>query len=117
MPQLERVPAANLRIMDASGQSLDVISAGQQVQIVSDVKNYRDHTQEFVYLVQIQDSDGFTVALGGISGTLEAGQSFSPAVSWMPIKADTYDATAFLWESVDNPIALLPPVSTGITVS
>lgn len=117
MPQLEKVPAANLRIADASGQSLDAISAGRQVQIISDVKNYWDRTQAFVYLVQVQDSDGFTAALGGISGILEAGQSFSPAVSWMPSKADAYDATAFLWESVDNPVALLPPVSTAITAS
>ena len=116
VPPLERAPAANLRIVDAFGNSLDTVSVDQQVQITADLANGQDREQQFAYLVQIQDGNGVTVSLAWITGSLSAGQSFSPALSWIPTEAGTYSATAFVWESVDNPTALSPPVSTTITV-
>ena len=117
VPPLERAPATNLRIVDAFGNSLDAVSADQQVQIVADLANGQDRSQAFAYLVQVQDANGVTVALSWISGTLEAGQSLSPSTSWIPSDAGAYTATAFVWESVDNPTALSPPVTTDINVS
>jgi len=67
-------------------------------------------------LVQIQDGNGITVSLSWITGSLSAGQSFSPSVSWIPKEPGTYTATAFHWISIDNPTAISPPVSTRITV-
>ena len=116
VPPLERAPAASLRTVDAFGNSLDVVSVDQQVQISADLANGQDREQSFAYLVQIQDGNGVTVALAWITGSLSEGQSFSPALSWIPTQAGTYTATAFVWESVDNPTALSPPVSTTITV-
>ena len=116
VPPLERAPAANLRTVDAFGNSLDTVSVDQQVQISADLANGQDREQTFAYLVQIQDGNGVTVSLAWITGSLSAGQSFSPALSWIPTDAGTYTATAFVWESVDNPTALSPPVSTTVTV-
>jgi hypothetical protein len=117
VPPLERAPAANLRTVDAFGNSLDSVSVDQQVQISADLANGQDREQSFAYLVQIQDGNGVTVSLAWITGSLSAGQSFSPALSWIPTDAGTYTATAFVWESVDNPTALSPPVSTTVNVS
>jgi hypothetical protein len=105
-----------LRTVDAFGNSLNSVSVDQQVQISADLANGQDKEQSFAYLVQIQDGDGVTVSLAWITGSLSSGQSFSPALSWIPTTAGTYTATAFVWESVDNPTALSPPVSTSITV-
>ncbi len=116
VPPLERAPAANLRVVDSFGNSLDTVSVDQQVQISADLGNGQDREQPFAYLVQVQDDNGVTVHLAWITGSLSAGQSFSPALSWIPTQAGTYTATAFVWESVDNPTALSPPVSTTITV-
>ncbi|MCV0431016.1 hypothetical protein [Nitrosopumilus sp.] len=117
VPPLERAPAANLRTVDAFGNSLDAVSVDQQVQISADLANGQDREQSFAYLVQIQDGNGVTVSLAWITGSLSAGQSFSPALSWIPTQAGTYTATAFVWESVDNPTALSPPVSTTVSVN
>ena len=117
VPPLERAPAANLRTVDAFGNSLDTVSVDQQVQISADLANGQDREQSFAYLVQIQDGNGVTVSLAWITGSLSAGQSFSPALSWIPTNAGTYTATAFVWESVDNPTALSPPVSTTVSVN
>jgi len=117
VPPLERAPAANLRTVDAFGNSLNAVSVDQQVQISADLANGQDKEQAFAYLVQIQDGNGVTVSLAWITGQLSSGQSFSPALSWIPTNAGTYTATAFVWESIDNPTALSPPVSTTISVS
>lgn len=116
VPPLERAPAANLRTVDAFGNSLNSVSVDQQVQISADLANGQDREQSFAYLVQIQDGDGVTVSLAWITGSLSSGQSFSPALSWIPTEGGSYTATAFVWESVDNPTALSPPVSTTISV-
>lgn len=112
-----RGPAPSLQILDVSGNGLGIISAGQQVQIVSYLSNPQDRAQMFAYFVQIQDSDGTVVSLAWLSGALEAGQEIRPAISWMPTEAGTYIATSFVWESVDSPTPLLYPLQTGITVS
>ena len=117
VPPLERAPIASCRVVDAFGNTLSNVSVDQQVQITCDLSNGQDREQAFAYLVQIQDNNGVTVSLAWITGSLSAGQSFSPALSWIPEQAGAYDATTFVWESVDNPTALSPPVSTPITVN
>jgi hypothetical protein len=117
VPPLERAPAANARVVDAFGNALGSVSVDQQVQITADLANGQDREQSFAYLVQVQDGNGVTVSLAWITGSLSAGQSFSPALSWIPESSGSYTATVFVWESVDNPTALSPPVSVTITVN
>lgn len=115
-PPLERAPAANARVVDAFGSSVAEVSVDQQVQIAADVSNGQSGDQAFAYLVQVQDSDGVTVSLAWITGSLTAGQSMSPALSWTPSTSGSYTATVFVWESVDNPTALSPTTSVDIDV-
>jgi len=115
-PPLERAPAANARVVDAFGSSVAEVSVGQQVQIAADVSNGQSADQAFAYLVQVQDGDGVTVSLAWITGSLTAGQSMSPALSWTPGDSGSYTATVFVWESVDNPTALSPTTSVSIDV-
>ena len=117
VPPLERAPIVSCRVVDAFANTLSSVSVDQQVQITCDLANGQDREQQFAYLVQIQDGNGVTVQLAWITGVLAPGQSFSPAQSWIPDAAGSYDATAFVWESVDNPTALSPPVTTPITVN
>ena len=117
VPPLERAPATNLRIVDTFGSSIDAVSIDQQVQITADLSNGQDRDQDFAYLIQIQDSDGVTVSLSWIAGSLSPGQSFSPSASWTPTSVGTYDVTAFVWESIDNPTALSPPLTIDVSVN
>jgi len=116
VPPLERAPVANARVVDAFGNSLAEVSVDQQVQIEADLSNGSDGEQAFAYLVQVQDGDGVTVSLAWITGSLAAGQSLSPALSWIPDASGTYEATVFVWESVDNPTALSDTTSVSIQV-
>lgn len=116
VPPLERAPAGNLRAVDAFGNSIDTISLGQQIQVEVDVANGQDREQDFAYLLQVQDENGVTVKLTWVTGTLTSGQQFTSAASWIPQIGGDYKATAFVWESVNNPTALSPPVSTTLIV-
>ena len=117
VPPLERAPATNLKSVDAFGNSLSSVQVDQQIQVTADLGNGQERSQDFAYLLQVQDQDGVTVSLSWITGSLNPGQAFAPAVSWIPTQVGTYEATVFVWESVDNPTALSPPVTTTITVS
>ena len=117
VPPLERAPISNLRVVNSFGNTLDTVNVDQQVQVTATLNSGQDLEQAFAYLVQIQDANGVTVALAWIQGTLGPAQAFDPALSWTPTTAGTYTATAFAWESIDNPTALSPPAEFQITVS
>ena len=117
VPPLERAPVSNLRTVDSFGGSIDTVSIDQQVQISADLVNGQDKQQLFAYLIQVQDGNGVTVSLAWILGELEPGQALSPAVSWIPTDAGTYTATAFVWESIENPTALSPPLEITVSVN
>ena len=117
VPPLERAPASNPAIVDAFGNALDTVCVECQVQITADLSNGQDRAQVFAYIVQIQDQNGVTVALSWITGSLAPGQAFTPAQSWTPSASGTYTVQIFVWESVNNPTALSPPVTTTAIVS
>ncbi len=118
VPPLERAPASNPRIVDSFGNAINgTVKSGQQIQVTADLTNGQDRDQPFAYLVQIQDANGVTVSLSWITGTLTSGQSLNPAQSWTPSVTGTYTAQIFVWQSIDNPNALSPPLSTTITVA
>ncbi len=118
VPPLERAPASNPRIVDSFGNAITgAVKSGQQIQVTADLTNGQDRDQPFAYLVQIQDANGVTVSLSWITGTLTAGQSLNPAQSWTPQSSGTYTAQTFVWQSIDNPNALSPPLTTTINVA
>ena len=117
VPPLERAPINSLRAVDTFDNSIGSPSVGQQVVITADLSNGQDRDQDFIFLIQVQDENGITVSLNWVLGTLAADQSFSPGASWTPTEAGTYDVTAFVWESIDNPTALSPTATIALTVN
>ena len=99
MTQLDRVDITNPRLVNAFGSEIsDQVNVNQQVQISADVKNNQEKSQKFVYIVQVKNQDGIIVSLGWISGSLNPGQTFSPALSWTPKISDVYTAEIFVWD-------------------
>ncbi len=97
-------------------QDEDMIKVDQQVMIVADLSNGQDKDQKFAYMIQIRDENGVVVSLSWLTGSLTPRQTFSPALSWTPIFAGTYTIQIFVWESVNNPDALSPPLSLVVEV-
>ncbi|MDE1764614.1 MAG: hypothetical protein KGH88_10300, partial [Thaumarchaeota archaeon] len=43
-------------------------------------------------------------------------QTLTPSVSWTPTEAGKYTVQVFVWQSINNPNALSPPVSAELTI-
>jgi len=117
-PPLERAPASNFMILDTQKNPIkdNLVAVNQQIRLVSDLENQMDRIQPFAYLVQIQNEQNQVESLSWLTGNLTSFQKLSPSVTWIPFKEGTYTATVFVWESVDNPTALSPPISMELFV-
>ena len=93
------------------------VPVNKQVQIAADVSNGQDRDQSFAYLVQIKDQNSVVVQLSWLTGTLTPGQSLNPSQSWTPTSPGSYTAEIFVWDSINNPDALSPPLSMTIAVT
>ena len=93
------------------------VPLNKQVQITVDVSNGQNRDRSFAYLVQIKDQNDVVVQLSWLTGTLTPGQSLNPSQSWTPTTRGTYIAEIFVWDSINNPDALSPPLSMNIAVT
>lgn len=115
-PPLERVPATDLRLYNTKGNQITELAIDQQVEIITDLRSSEDRPQKFAYLAQITNEKNETVLLSWIDGILDPLQALSPSISWIPNRPGQYMATVFVWESVENPTALSPPLSIDLKV-
>jgi len=96
---LDRIDIKNPRLVNSFGSKIsNQINVNQQVQITADIKNNQEKTQQFVYIVQVKNQNGIIITIGWISGLLNPGQTFSPALSWTPKTSDEYTAEIFVWD-------------------
>ena len=116
VPPLERVVVSNLGVVDALGSAVDSVSVGQQVNIAADLASAQSRSQDYAYLLQIQNMDGVTVHLSWAASSLAGFGGANVSQSWTPDEAGSYTATVFVWESLTNPTALSPQNSIDITV-
>lgn len=117
-PPMERAPASNLQVFDIHKKPIsdNEILVNQQISLVSDLENQMDRNQPFAYLVQIQNNQDQVESLSWITGNLTASQKVQPGVTWIPFEKGKYTATVFVWESVNNPTALSPPIQMELLV-
>jgi hypothetical protein len=105
------------RVLTKMQNGIWQVPVDKQIQITADVSNGQDKDQPFAYIVQIKDQTGVVKQLSWLTGTLTAGQSLSPSQSWTPTTTGSFTAEIFVWNSIDNPDALSPPLTMNITVT
>ncbi len=88
----------------------------EQIMIMADISNNQDIPQNFAYLTQVKNEQDIVISLSWLTGSLSPRQSFSPAQSWTPVETGTFQIQVFVWESIDNPEALSPPLSMIVNV-
>ena len=89
----------------------------EQIMIMADISNNQDVQQNFAYITQVKNDKDVVISLSWLTGSLSPRQSFSPAQSWIPNESGNYHIQVFVWESIDNPEALSPPLSMTVKVS
>ena len=89
----------------------------EQIMIMADISNNQDTQQNFAYITQVRNDDNVVISLAWLTGSLSPRQSFSPAQSWIPDEPGVYHIQVYVWESIDNPSALSPPLSMIVNVN
>ena len=114
----QRAEIKNPHLANSFGETVSQnVNTNQQVQISADVANKQSTSQVFVYIVQIEGSNGVVHKITWISASLNAGQTLSPAISWTPNRPGSYVANMYVWDSIKDANALAVPISYKITVS
>jgi len=89
----------------------------EQIMIMTDISNNQDVQQNFAYITQVKNDNGVVISLSWLTGSLSPRQTFSPTQSWIPTESGIFHIQIFVWEGIDNPDALSPPLSMTVSVS
>jgi hypothetical protein len=85
------------------GDGIEEIVTGQPVIVQTMVTNNLNEEQPFVYILQVKDSEGFTVMLTWIKGTMNASADLDAGISWTPEDSGNYTVEVFVWKSLEDP--------------
>jgi hypothetical protein len=107
IPVERKVTITEMRITDQKGNQVTDINAGQQTIFRSTIQSSMNVKQQYSYILQIKDSNGYTVMLSWISGELEAKRFANASIAWIPESIGKYTVGIFLWESMQKPVPLM----------
>ncbi len=105
-PFVDKVGLSDTDTVDAFGSRIQQLFVGQQMLLQSVLANNQEVPQDFVYIMRVTDSEGFTVQLSWIQGILRPEQSFTVAQSWLPEDGGVFTVQILVWESMTNPVPL-----------
>lgn len=117
IPPIERIDNSFIKLSDSFGNELNSFSINNQLQIVGTITNSQEHKQSFVYFFQVKNSDDSTESIAWIRGELNAHQTLDVSQSWIPKKSGDYEIQTYVWNSINDPTALGPEMSTMISVN
>jgi len=104
------------RIIDAEGKETKDVPKNQDIEISSEISNFGKQDQNFVFIVQIKNSDDIVVSLNWIKGTIFSGVTLEPSLKWTPDELGVYTTEIYLWDNLDDLQALNSPISTTFVV-
>jgi hypothetical protein len=116
IPSLEKLTNSQITLTDSSGKPLESFQANNRIQIVGSISNEQLFDQKFVYLVQIKDHDDSVVSLSWMSGELSGYQNLDVSQSWLPKNSGEFLIESFVWNSLEDQIALSQSMSTIIII-
>lgn len=118
IPVQQKITLIDTRLAESTGKPLKEASIGQEVVASSIIQSRVSSDLKYAYIVQVKDSDGFTVALSWISGILKPQRSADARVAWIPDSSGQYTVEIFVWQDLLKPVPLLLKHKVGtITVS
>jgi len=113
---IERIKNSPITFSDGLGNTLQSFSPNLQIQIVGTILNEHDFKQKFVYMFQVKNGENIIESLSWIQGEISSQQSLDVSQSWIPKKSGVYKIETFVWNSINDPTALSPSISTLINV-
>jgi len=116
IPPINLLENSQIFLSDSLGNQLLSFSSNHQMQMVGTITNDQNFKQKFIYLFQVKNDVSYVESISWIQGELSPQQSLDVSQSWIPTKSGTYTIETFVWNSLGNPMALSPVMSTLIVV-
>ncbi|HXV66242.1 MAG TPA: hypothetical protein VD731_03290 [Nitrosopumilaceae archaeon] len=108
IPPIERISITRSFIADSTGKVITAPTRNSQLQIAGTIHNNQNYEQNFMFIIQIKDSENSVVSLSWIEGEMAPDQDLEVAQSWSPTKAGNYTVETFVWTSLKEAIPLSP---------
>ncbi len=102
--------------VDQNSDTVGQGNLGTPIGIQSMLVNGENKAIKLTYIVKVTDSDGVTVMLSWIKGSVNSGMSLKPTIFWIPDTAGNYNVDIFVWNSLDTAIPLSAPAKIKIGV-
>ena len=116
IPSLEKISNSQITLTDSSSNPLKSFQANKRIQIVGSIINEQIFDQKFIYLIQIKDQNDSVVSLSWMSGELSGTQNLSVSQSWLPKNSGTFLIESFVWNSLEDQIALSQSMSRSVII-
>jgi len=116
IPPIERLGTSPILLSDSFGNQLESFSSDNTMQIVGTITNDYEFKQKFVYLFQVKNASDSVESISWIKGEMSPLQTLDVSQSWVPKKPGTYQIETFVWNSLNDAVALAPLMSTSIIV-
>jgi len=115
---LDRLQVTSPRLADLRGNTVsENVIVNQIVVITADLINGQEVTQNFVYIIQIKDSQNIIRYLSFIKAEVAPTKTFSPGVSWTSNISGKFVVEIYVWESFENPEPLSEFLTLNLTAS
>lgn len=111
------ISASDFRIVNSLGQDINSPVVEQQLNLQTSLTNLSEKNVDWVYIVQIIDSNAAVVDVNFVTGSLVKNQTLKPALFWIPHSDGVYKIETFVWNNLHDIDALTPKSTFIITVT
>ena len=111
------ISASDFRIVNSLGQDINSPVVEQQLNLQTSLTNLSDKNVDWVYIVQIIDSNGAVVDVNFVTGSLVKNQTLKPALFWIPHLDGVYKIETFVWNNLHDIDPLASKSTFTITVT
>lgn len=113
----QEVSTSDFKIVNSLSQEITSPVVDQQLNLETSLKNVSDKNIDWVYIVEVTNSDGVVVDLNYATGSLVKNQTLAAALSWIPTASGNYNIEIFVWDNLRDINPLAPMSTHEITVT
>lgn len=114
IPVDEKVRISEVRMTDRVGATITDAAVEREIIFRATIQSSMNVAQQYAFVLNVRDADGYTVALSWISGGLEAKGAASASIAWTPDASGEYTVEMFLWDKMTNPTPLMMEVKKKV---
>jgi hypothetical protein len=102
--------------VDENNVTSSIHEVSEPVEIQSIITSKLDQKINFTVIIQIKDSNGYTVALETLDYAISIDETIKPSLPFIFERSGEFDVKIFVWTELDNPVPLTTVNNAKITL-